>query len=149
VSRTVHVNAPDTPRALRDRLARAVRAVLRAEGVKDAEVSLTLLPDDAIQRLNREYLGKDRPTDVIAFTLESPLGGLLGDVYLGTDEAARQAAERVIPLEEELLRIAIHGTLHLAGHDHPEGEDREESPMFVRQEELLRSILDAQAGRAP
>ena len=125
------------------RIEAAVRHVLRAEGVDRAEVSVALLGDGEIAALNREYLGRDRPTDVIAFTLADEGEPPLGDVYLGAAQAARQAAEFGASPAEELLRLAIHGTLHVLGHDHPEGDERVDSPMFARQEALLASFLSA------
>lgn len=127
---------PDTPTAL---LERGARAVLDYEGVEDGEVSVTLLSDADIEKMNRDYLGKDRPTDVIAFSLgdDHPVG----DVYLGRDQAARQADEVGVPLREELLRLTIHGVLHVMGHDHPEGPDRVDSPMFAVQERLVAAVL--------
>ena len=65
----------------------------------------------------------------------------MGDVYLGVEQAARQAAEEGVPLAEELVRLAVHGTLHVLGHDHPEGEERLHSPMFVLQEEIVSALL--------
>jgi probable rRNA maturation factor len=123
------------------RLEAAVRHVLRAEGVDAGELSLALVDDEAIAALNGQYLGRPRPTDVIAFSLHAPGDPPLGDVYVGADQAARQAAELGVDPAEELLRLAVHGTLHVLGHDHPEGEDRAGSPMFVRQEALLRELL--------
>jgi probable rRNA maturation factor len=104
------------------------------------ELSLTLVDDRAIRAINREYLGKDRVTDVIAFCLGGG-GVLLGDVYVGLEQARRQAAEYGVDEPEELVRLAVHGTLHVLGHDHPEGEDRFGSPMFDLQERLVREIL--------
>ena len=121
----------------------ACQAVLSAEGIREGEVSITLLDDDGIQGLNQEYFGKDGPTDVIAFALHSPGEPVLGDVYLGYEQARRQALELDIRLDEELLRLTIHGTLHVLGHQHPEGEERFESPMYLMQEELLREILES------
>ena len=118
-----------------------VRAALDSEGIQVAEVSLTLLDDEGIRQLNLTYFKKDRPTDVIAFPLHEPGGPILGDVYLGFQQAQRQAAELSIPLNEELLRLAVHGTLHLLGYSHPEGDDRYDSDMFSRQEELVRKRL--------
>jgi probable rRNA maturation factor len=123
----------------------ACHLVLEEEGVTEGEVSVTLVDDEVIQRLNREYLGEG-PTDVIAFTLHEAGDPVLGDVYIGADQAGRQASELQIPLEEELIRLAIHGTLHLMGHHHPEGEDRFESEMFLRQEELLGRLVQPGAG---
>lgn len=120
-------------------LERAVRHTLRAQGVREAEISVTLLDDAGIRDLNRKYLSHDRPTDVIAFAL-GPGPGILGDVYLGVEEARRQSAEARVPLDEELMRLAVHGTLHVLGHEHPSGPGREASPMFALQEALVREI---------
>lgn len=119
---------------------RAVRAALRAEGHDDAELSVAFLDDAAITALNREYLDHDRPTDVISFALHGEGEPPLGDVYVGVDQALRQAAELGVDPREELLRLAVHGTLHVLGWDHPEGEERLESGMFRRQEEILRTL---------
>ncbi len=119
----------------------AVRRTLDADG-RDAEVSVTLVDDAEIKRFNREYLGRDRVTDVIAFSLGSPEEPL-GDVYVGADQARRQAEALGVSLTEELVRLAIHGTLHVLGHDHPNGDDRFDSPMYVLQERLLREVLEA------
>ncbi|HIC54166.1 MAG TPA: rRNA maturation RNase YbeY, partial [Gemmatimonadetes bacterium] len=113
----------------------AVRKALDADG-REAELSVTLVDDAEITRLNREYRGKDRPTDVISFSLGSP-DQPLGDVYVGAEQARRQAEALAVPLSEELVRLAIHGTLHVLGHDHPDGDDRFSSPMYVLQEQLV------------
>lgn len=120
---------------------RAVGHVLRAEGHAAAEVSVAFLSDPEITEMNREYLAHDRPTDVISFALHEPGEPPLGDVYVGLEQALRQAAELEVDPGEELLRLAVHGTLHVLGYDHPEGAERAESAMFRRQEELLREIL--------
>ncbi|GMV04198.1 MAG: endoribonuclease YbeY [Gemmatimonadota bacterium] len=120
-------------------LERAVAHTLAAEGVEEAELSLTLVDDAGIRDLNARWLGRDRPTDVIAFTLgQAP--AVLGDVYIGVEQARRQAGELGVPLAEELVRLAVHGTLHVLGHDHPEGAERTGSPMFVLQEALVREL---------
>ena len=117
----------------------AVRKALDADG-REAELSVTLVDDAEIKRLNSEYRGRDRPTDVIAFSLGSPEEPL-GDVYVGADQARRQAEALGVPLSEELVRLALHGTLHVLGHDHPDGDDRFASPMYVLQEQLLGEVL--------
>lgn len=122
-----------------DELERAVRHTLRAQSVGEAEVSVTLLDDAGIRDLNRTYLAKDRPTDVIAFVLGAG-PGILGDVYLGVEQARRQALEADVSLAEELVRLAVHGTLHVLGHEHPAGAERETSPMFALQESLVLEI---------
>jgi probable rRNA maturation factor len=127
-------------------LAGGCRAVLDAEGIRDGEISITLLDDEGILGLNQEYFGRDRPTDVLAFALHAPGEPVLGDVYLGFEQAQRQASEFEVLLDEELLRLVIHGTLHVLGYQHPEGEDRFDSEMFLKQEDLLRSVLETGTG---
>ena len=121
-------------------LEEAVRRALEAEGRPAVEISVALLGDNDIRELNRRYLGKDRPTDVLAFALGEG-GDLMGDVYIGIEQARRQADELGIPIAEELARLAIHGALHVLGHEHPDGAGREQSPMFMLQERLLRELL--------
>lgn len=128
---------PGAPVALIDA---AVRSALAAEGREDIEMSVALLGDSQIRELNLRYLGHDRPTDVLAFQLGEG-AETIGDVYIGFQQAQRQARSLGVPLEEELTRLAIHGTLHVLGHDHPEGAEREESAMFALQEQLLERVL--------
>lgn len=128
----------DAPVAL---IARAVRLVLDAEGRRDVDVSVAFLDDEEMRRLNREYLGRDATTDVLAFCLPDEDGSAVGDVYLGFEQAGRQADELGVPLREELARLAVHGTLHVLGHDHPAGPEREESPMFQLQERLVGALM--------
>jgi rRNA maturation RNase YbeY len=123
-----------------DLLRRGVLRTLSAEDRDIVELSLTLLADDEIRELNRRYLGRDQPTDVIAFTLGGP-EDLVGDVYVGMEQARRQAEELGISPSVEILRLAVHGTLHVLGHDHPEGEERYASPMFEQQERIVRDVL--------
>lgn len=118
-----------------------VRAVMASEGVEEGEVSLTFLGDGAIRALNLKYLQKDHPTDVLAFSLHDPGAPPVGDVYVGYEQARRQAEELGIELVEELLRLAIHGTLHVMGHEHPDGEARSGCEMYRRQEEILGRVL--------
>ncbi len=119
---------------------RAVMAVLDAEGVEEAEISVAFLDDAGITRLNRTHLGHEGPTDVISFALEGPDGTPLGDVYVGAEQARRQAAELGISTEEEFVRLVVHGVLHVLGHDHPDGEERSGSPMYRLQERLVAEL---------
>lgn len=119
----------------------AVRAVLQAEGVTDAEISVALLGDAAIAELNERYLAHEGPTDVLSFPLQAAGAPPLGDIYIGVEQARRQADELGVPMGEEVLRLAVHGTLHVLGYDHPEGAEREDCEMYRRQEELLGSVL--------
>lgn len=129
--------APGAPVAL---LEKAVRRTLAAESCRRAEISVALLDDARMRELNRTWLDKDRSTDVIAFSLGEE-GDVVGDVYVGFEQAARQAADVGVALHEELVRLVVHGTLHVLGHDHPEGEERDASDMFRLQERLVRETM--------
>ena len=122
------------------RVEAAVRHVLRAEGVDSAEISVALVSDAEIASLNEDYLQHEGPTDAISFALHDEGQPPLGDVYVGVEQAVRQAAEFGATPADEVLRLAIHGTLHVLGWEHPEDKGRTESEMFSRQEELLREI---------
>ncbi len=134
------VESPAAP----ERVEAAVRHVLAAEGVREAELSIALLGDDGIASLNQDYLGHEGPTDAISFALHEPGEPPLGDVYVGVDQARRQAEEYGATAEEEVLRLAVHGTLHVLGYEHPDGGERVDSEMFRRQEELLAGFLAAE-----
>lgn len=136
----VFMDLDAAPAAPGELLEQAVRRALEAEGCRRAEVSVALLDDARMRELNRTWLGKDRGTDVIAFSLGED-GDVVGDVYVGFEQAARQAAEVGVALEEELVRLVVHGTLHVLGHDHPEGDGREASAMFRLQERLVRESM--------
>lgn len=105
---------------------RAVEATLEEEGASGREVSVLLTDDREIHRLNAEYRGKNKPTDVLAFALDEaggPEGGPLGDVIVSVERAKAQARSRKVTLESELELLVVHGTLHLLGHDHGHPEE--------------------------
>jgi probable rRNA maturation factor len=116
---------------------RAVKAALGGTAVRDAELSIAIIADDQIAALHERYLGAPTPTDVLSFPLHEDGEAPLGDVYIGLLQAARQAERIGVPLDEELARLAIHGTLHILGYDHPEGAGREKSRMWKLQEQIL------------
>lgn len=124
---------------------RAARAVLESENADELELSVTLLDDDAMRALNRDWLGRDRSTDVIAFALGAGDAEPLGDVYIGVERAVEQAGEAGVPAREELVRLVVHGTLHVLGYDHEEGAERVDGEMWRRQEKLVQRILGESA----
>jgi probable rRNA maturation factor len=144
VSLLVDVAADGTRSPLgREKLASVVRHVLEAEGVRDALVSVALVSRRAIAALNRKHLGHDGPTDVIAFGLKggAPVAPVIGDIYISPDVARERAGEVGVGVREEVARLAVHGTLHVLGYDHPDGEERAHSPMWARQEELVARAM--------
>ena len=126
----------------RRRVADIARAVLRAEKVRRARLSIAFVDDARIARLNRRHLGHRGPTDVISFALsDNTTEGLVGDIYIAPDVARRNAAEQGIRARNELTRLVVHGVLHVVGYDHPDGAGRYESPMWARQERLVRVLV--------
>ena len=118
---------------------RVVEGVLVGER-RPALVSVTFLGRDAMRRMNATYRGKDLPTDVLAFALTDGAGRTVGDVYVCPWVAAREAKARGLPLREELVRLVIHGTLHVLGRTHPEGPARTRSSMWRRQERYVGAL---------
>ena len=116
---------------------RIVSAVLDGERAGDAAVSVTFVSAGRMRGLNRRTFGRDRLTDVIAFGLPHA-GALGGDVYVCPAAAARAPAP--VTLTEELVRLVVHGTLHVLGHDHPAGPGRTRSAMWRRQERYVRGL---------
>lgn len=107
-------------------------------------MSLIFLRDPPIRELNRSWLDHDWVPDVLTFPLHGEGEAPFGDIYVGIDQALRQAREAGVSFEEELVRLAVHGVLHLLGYDHPEEPDeRESSPHFRIQEELVRRVMEA------
>jgi probable rRNA maturation factor len=117
----------------------------------EAELSVLLTDDRAIQILNRDHRQKDKPTDVLAFAMDESVpdpAGILGDVVISLDTAARQAKARQRPLIEEVRFLLAHGVLHLVGYDHAEPAEKREMVAMTRQ--LVRSApLEAAAKRRP
>lgn len=114
------------------------------------EVSIVLGNDDYIHNLNREYRGKDCPTDVLSFALnegaepeiiDGPEEVLLGDIIISIETATRQAEEYGHTLERELAYLTVHGMMHLLGYDHMTEDDKQE---MRQEEEHVLSLLGIQ-----
>lgn len=118
-------------------VARLAAAVLRAERVGHAALSVTFVGRRRIRTLNRTHLGPDRETDVIAFAMRGAPGLVVGDVYCAPVVAARAARRFGAAPKAELRRLVVHGVLHVLGYSHPEGDRRTTSAMWRRQERYL------------
>lgn len=100
-----------------------------------------------IQEVNRDYLGKDRPTNVISFAMQEGEGigvqpDLLGDVVISAETAARDACEAKYTFESELYFLLLHGILHLLGYDHERGTEAEAKRMEAREREVFVHIRE-------
>jgi len=137
--RSRRADAPDAD--ARKLLVRAARAALRLEKIRESEISVTLLDDAEIADMNQRFLSHDGPTDVISFELYGDGETPVGDIYIGVEQAQRQAAQLGVALTEELARLTVHGVLHVLGHEHPDDEARLTSPMWRAQEQVLRDVL--------
>lgn len=129
------------------RLVELAQRVLSAIGEGDSELSLEIIGDRRMQRLNREYRKRDRTTDVLAFPTREvimPKGltcqtSLLGDVVISLPTAIRQARAVGRSIDDELAILLVHGVLHLCGYDH-ERNVREAERMARRERAVLRRI---------
>jgi probable rRNA maturation factor len=106
-------------------------------------LSITFVGRAAMSDVNRHYLGHRGPTDVISFGLErsGKRGAVIGDIYICPEVARDNAKRQGVSVGEEVLRLVVHGTLHVLGHDHPTGASRTTSPMWRRQERILARVL--------
>lgn len=120
-------------------VARVVNLVLAGEKTA-AQVSVAFIGPTRMRSLNREWKHHDRPTDVIAFALPGPGGELVGDVYICPAVARAEAKRLGLPARQELIRLVVHGTLHVLGYDHPEGAGRTRSTMWRRQERYVKAL---------
>ncbi len=115
-------------------------------GLRDSELSVSIVGDRSIRKINRQYLGKDRPTNVISFSMhEGDYGELnpdiLGDVVISADTAFREAEEGGMTFKSRLVFLLLHGILHLAGYDH-ERSGPDKARKMEREEQKLFAILD-------
>jgi probable rRNA maturation factor len=122
-------------------LRRDVRKILELLGAGQQEVSLMIVDEEGIRTINRDYLRRDRPTNVIAFSLtEGDFGdvnpGVLGDVVVSVEAAAKEARTAGIPIEDAILYLIIHGILHLAGYAH-------EGPKGIARARIMSAVQQA------
>jgi len=117
----------------------AVAATFRRRHCDSARLSIALVDDSSIARLNAEYIGHEGPTDVISFDLadEEPTG-VEGELVISVETACRQASARCHPPELEVLLYAVHGTLHLLGLDDATAD--EAMQMHRLEDDVLRAI---------
>ena len=121
--------------------------ILSASGCPEAELSVVLVDDAQIRAINRDYLQRDKPTNVISFAMQEGEGAgiqpdILGDVVISTETAARDAAEAGQTVEREISFLLLHGILHLLGYDHERGSEEDALLMEARERELFALLQD-------
>lgn len=126
-------------------LRKVAQKILSALACPEAHLSLLIVDDAAIREINRDYLGKDRPTNVISFAMQEGEGSgvqpmLLGDVVISAETAARDANEAQTSFESELYFLLLHGILHLLGYDHERGTSVDADRMEGKEREIFAMI---------
>ena len=116
--------------------------ILNALGLPTSELSIVIVGDRSIRILNREYLGRDKATNVISFSMQEGEFGhvspdLLGDVAVSADTCAREAVAGDITFNSRLVFLLLHGILHLAGYDHERSGDAEARKMEKKEREIF------------
>lgn len=118
---------------------RAAQTTLTQQSAPDADLAIVLTGDDQIQALDRNFLGKDTPTDVLSFPAsetDPETGRLyLGDIVISVPRAENQAAAGGHSLKAEVSLLVVHGVLHLIGYDHAEAVGK--NIMWAAQKEIL------------
>lgn len=132
------------PRGLRQQqLVDACQAALRiAKQPMRGMISVSFISDEEMKALNTKYRQKRKTTDVLSFPEPEVPGGRRswGDIFISTAYVKGEAERRGISLVEEVLRVLVHGVLHLVGYDHV--TDEEETEMFSLQEHALAKVVD-------
>ncbi len=121
----------------------SVEKILQELNLKNVEVSITLTDDKTIREINKQWRGKDKPTDVLSFPQEETIGykyKLLGDVIISLPYAKKQAEDIGFTLKEEIIRLLIHGILHLLGYDHERSKE-DEKIMFDLQDKIFEKVI--------
>jgi probable rRNA maturation factor len=119
-----------------------VQRILVNLGLPEAELSLLLIDDRQIQELNHRFLGRNKPTNVLAFSMRegeysSLHPHLLGDLVISIETAKRQSRKSGLNEMEMITLLLIHGILHLLGYEH-EGRKKEAREMAAKQKELFQ-----------
>ena len=116
--------------------------ILSEINLNNVEISITLTDNERIREINKEWRGKDKPTDVLSFPQDETIGykyRLLGDVIISLPYAKAQAEEIGLTFKEEVLRLMVHGILHLLGYDHETNEE-DAKIMFELQDKIFDKL---------
>lgn len=123
-------------------LRKVAQRILSALGCPEAELSIVIVDDAQIREINRDYLQRDKATNVISFAMQEGEGAgiqpsLLGDVVISAQTAARDAEEAGLPFVSELYFLLLHGILHLLGYDHERGTEQQAAVMEAKELQIF------------
>lgn len=127
------------------KIRRTVTNLLKCLNCQDKEVSISFVDDLTIHQLNNQYLGRNKPTNVLSFSLqEGEFSGInphiLGDIVISTETAERDAVKGKLTFCQEIDFLIIHGLLHLLGYNH-EHTSKEETKKMQNMEKMLFKIM--------
>ena len=122
---------------VRPALRAAIRTTLKSEGARGA-LTVLLADDETLQRLNRDFRGKDKPTNVLSFPAGQNAENYLGDIALSFETASREALEQNKPFKDHVLHLCVHAVLHLLGYDHE--NEAEAAIMEGKETALLKGM---------
>ncbi|MCS7193078.1 MAG: rRNA maturation RNase YbeY [Armatimonadetes bacterium] len=141
----IKITKHQLPKELKEKLKRAVETVMQGEGFFSCkEVSVVLLNDENIRELNRCFLNHDYPTDVLSFRLDEDTQmqprkeTLVGEIIISVETAQRNAKRYKQTLEKELIRLVIHGTLHLLGYE--DAKEKQRRKMKRKEKNYMRQL---------
>jgi len=127
-------------------LRQAAQALLNELGSPEGELSILITDDKNIAAINRDYFNRPWPTNVISFSMMegefadvNPEAKMLGDIVISMETAEREAVEADMPVEENIVRLLVHGLLHIFGYDH-EAPDADAERMARKSEQLMEML---------
>lgn len=136
----IEINAADGLGAVNsDRIAEAIRHTLSRHKLPSCRISVALVSDPIIANLHQQFMNVDGPTDVLTFDLgDGDATRVEGEIIISYDTAAREGAARDLSIDQELMLYAVHGTLHLLGHDDADPDDARR--MHELEDEILTEL---------
>ena len=124
------------------RFRRSLKKLLKELDIENHEISVLIVDDEQITKINRDYLNRDRPTNVISFAMTEGFSGnmhpkILGDIVISSETALRDASAAGLQFGDEMEFLLIHGLLHLIGYNHENTTKEETQRMRQREQELF------------
>lgn len=118
--------------------------VLEYEGAHEStELTISFIQDVQMRELNREYRNIDSTTDVLSFPQNGPQPYLLGDIVISVETAQRNALRYGVTCDQEIIKLIVHGALHLLGYDHKKKKDRE---VMRSKEDEIKAVIRRKFG---